>query len=150
MSIKFLTYFRNYSKLILDPVRSGNAGGGAMGRSKKCRKVCCLPQTTRFSPAGSKKKTAITMTVDEYETIRLLDKEGFSQDRCSEQMQISRTTVQAIYASARHKIALALVDGLTLCISGGDYALCDGKEDFCACGGCPRHRNLLLAQEELK
>ena len=80
------------------------------------------------------------MTVDEYETIRLIDKEGFSQEECGEYMQIARTTVQQIYMNARKKMAEVLVGGLPLRIEGGDYQLCDGKEYACGCGGCKKHR----------
>ena len=55
-------------------------------------------------------------------------------------MRVARTTVQQIYTEARKKIALALVDGLPLRIEGGSYRLCDGKEAFCGCGGCRKHR----------
>lgn len=88
------------------------------------------------------------MTVDEYETIRLIDKEGFSQEDCGTYMHIARTTVQQIYTSARRKIAEALVDGLALRIEGGSYQLCDGKEEDCGCGGCRRHRRRRLEQQE--
>ncbi len=113
-----------------------------MPRPKKCRKVCSLPKMQSFSPLGAQKdEHIITLTVDEYETIRLIDREGFSQEACGAYMQIARTTVQQIYNTARKKLADMLVEGKTLRIEGGDYRLCDGKEDRCGCGGCPRHRN---------
>jgi len=106
-----------------------------MARPKKCRRVCHFPQNLSFSPDEVKKETAeIILTVDEYETLRLIDKEGYSQETCSEMMGVARTTVQQIYASARKKLADMLVDGLRLRIEGGDFRLCDGKS--CGCGGC--------------
>ena len=46
-----------------------------MPRPVKCRKVCHFPQILEFLPADdNEKKTPIVLTVDEYETIRLLDK----------------------------------------------------------------------------
>lgn len=80
------------------------------------------------------------MTVDEYETIRLIDLEGFTQEESAEQMNIARTTVQRIYNDARKKLAESLVNGKMLMIEGGDYKLCDGIEESCDCGGCYRHR----------
>lgn len=116
-------------------------GRTPMPRPKKCRKVCQMPQTRAFLPAGevSPDETVI-LTVDEYEAIRLIDKEGFSQEECSAYMQVARTTVQLIYNSARKKLAEVLVDGLPLRIEGGDYQLCDGREKDCGCGGCRKHR----------
>ena len=112
-----------------------------MPRPPKCRKVCRLPDITEFNPAGSGKvRRCVVLAVDEYETIRLIDHEGFSQEECSEYMQVARTTVQQIYTTARQKIAAALVEGLSIRIEGGFYSLCDGSEDFCGCGGCQRHR----------
>jgi len=102
-----------------------------MPRPRKFRRVCHFPQTLTFTPGESvPDKPPVILTVDEYETIRLLDREGYSQEEASEFMKIARTTVQQIYASARKKLAVMLVEGLPLRIEGGDYALCDGQ------GGC--------------
>ena len=111
-----------------------------MPRPVKSRKVCHYPQTQAFHPiSDNENNDPIVLWVEEYEAIRLIDKEGFSQEQCSAFMQIARTTVQRIYETARRKIATALVDGRPLRIEGGDYHLCDGKEDSCGCGGCRKH-----------
>ena len=78
----------------------------------------------------------IVLTVDEYETIRLLDKKGYSQEQCAASMQVARTTVQRIYEIARKKIADALIDGHPLRIEGGDFIICDGQSSNCSFGGC--------------
>lgn len=111
-----------------------------MSRPSKCRKVCRMPHNTEFIPTNRISNEKVILSIDEYESIRLIDLEGFSQDECSSYMQVARSTVQQIYNSARKKIALALVEGVTLKIDGGNYVLCDGKESFCRCGGCYRHR----------
>ena len=111
----------------------------AVPRPRKCRKVCRLPAKNLFEPEGGAKE-AVVLSVDEYETIRLIDMEEFSQEECAGYMQVARTTVQSIYNSARKKLATALVRGISISISGGDYILCDGGEDECGCGGCRRHR----------
>lgn len=73
-----------------------------MPRPKKCRRVCDYPQTLTFLPEDHKnREQAVILTVDEYETIRLIDKEGLSQEQCGDFMQVARTTVQQIYAGAR-------------------------------------------------
>ena len=63
------------------------------------------------------------MSLDEFETIRQIDKEGMTQEECSVRMGVARTTVTAIYNSARKKLADALIDGRRLQISGGEYRL---------------------------
>jgi len=101
-----------------------------MPRPRKYRKVCHFPQSLSFSPTETaEEKAPILLTVDEYETIRLIDREGFSQEACGDRMGVARTTVQLIYASARKKLSEMLVDGKPLQIAGGDYRLCDGAED---------------------
>ena len=108
-----------------------------MPRPTKCRKVCYFPQTLEFLPVHStEERDPVILTVDEYETIRLIDKESLSQEQCSELMQIARTTVQKIYENARKKLACVLVDGLPLRIEGGEYQLCDGRETVCGFKSC--------------
>lgn len=118
-----------------------------MPRPRKCRKVCQLPRHQCFYPlTGSENENPVILSVDEYETIRLIDKEGFSQEECGSYMRIARATVQQIYTNARKKLAVALVDGHPIRIEGGDYQLCNGEEEQCDCGGCHKHRCLLQTQ----
>ena len=118
-------------------------------RPKKWRKVCCLPESDRFGPLNLSinGEHFVTMTIDEYETIRLIDLEGFTQEECANHMHIARTTVQGIYNDARKKIAESLVNGKILRIEGGDYKLCDGDKKSCGGGGCRRYR---WAEDEKK
>jgi predicted DNA-binding protein (UPF0251 family) len=112
-----------------------------VARPMKWRKVCCLPQRNRFGPLGAPAdgKSFVNMTVDEYEAIRLIDLEGFTQEECAKQMNVARTTVQGIYTEARKKLAESLVNGKVLLIEGGEYRLCDGLGNGCG-RGCRRHR----------
>lgn len=111
-----------------------------MARPIKWRKVCCLPANNRFGPLDSfvAAQTHIIMTVDEYETIRLIDLKGFTQEECAAQMNVARSTVQGIYIEARKKLAESLVNGKILLIEGGEYRLCDGIGSGCG-RGCRRH-----------
>ncbi|MBA4603073.1 DUF134 domain-containing protein [Thermoactinomyces mirandus] len=116
-----------------------------MPRPRKGRKVCCLPDTTQFGPLDLPDNEAnfanfVQMTVDEYETIRLIDLEGLTQAECATQMNVARTTVQGIYNQARKKLAKSLVNGKVLRIEGGEYKLCDGQGRFCHKSGCCRQK----------
>ncbi len=95
-----------------------------MARPRKSRIVYSMPSTEGFAPLGyaeAKCCQRVTMTVDEYETIRLIDLIGMTQEACAESMSISRPTVTNIYESARHKLADALINEKLLLIEGGDY-----------------------------
>ena len=111
-----------------------------MARPKKWRKVCSLPDNNMFGPLNSPANANhVNMTVDEYEAIRLIDLEGFTQEECAQQMNIARSTVQGIYGEARKKLAESLVIGKILHIEGGEYQLCDGSRMECG-RGCHRRR----------
>ena len=102
-----------------------------MPRKQRCRWIGNYPDHWEFSPEEESGKNPVVMSLDEFETIRLLDREGMTQEQCAERMGIARTTVTAIYESARRKVAEALVDGKRLLIRGGNYQLSDqGTENI--------------------
>jgi len=101
-----------------------------MPKPQKYRRICSAPRFERFSPERQAKGT-VTLSWDEFETIRLIDYEGRTQQQTAAQMNISRTTAAEIYASARKKLAAVLLEGQCLTISGGHYHLCDGTNPDC-------------------
>ncbi len=98
-----------------------------MSRPAKNRVVRSLPKYNLFSVADKKLSAPakVVMAIEEYEAFRLIDNEGLTQDECAEKMNVSRTTVQRIYKSARNKLAKMLVEGCNLKIEGGSYSLAD-------------------------
>ncbi len=90
-----------------------------MPRPVRCRRIEQMPAFRSFSPDDAPDAEVIRLTLDEYETLRLIDAEGLNQEACAGRMNVARTTVTAIYESARHKIATALVRGKRLQIAGG-------------------------------
>lgn len=109
-------------------------GEKVMPRPQKCRRVCALPKSCRFGALDGLNSSVIQMTVEEFETIRLMDLESCTQEECARQMDVARPTVQRIYASARKKLAEALVTGGTLHIGGGCYSVCNRVANCCS--GC--------------
>lgn len=115
-----------------------------MPRPKKCRRVCAMPRCSNFGPLEGEHSESVGMALEEYEAIRLIDLLGCTQEECAGQMGVARSTVQQVYDRARRKLALALVEGRRLVISGGDYMLCPKAEDCagrdCARRDCARRR----------
>ena len=108
-----------------------------MPRPPRCRRICGVPQVDTFCPNGCENTEPILLTLDEYEAIQLVDLEQQTHEQCAAQMDISRSTVQEIYESARRKIAACLVHGKPLHITGGNYRICGGQE-AAHCGRCCR------------
>lgn len=110
-----------------------------MARPRKRRRVCSLPGSNAYGPlgVGFSKRDVIIMSIEEYETIRLIDFEELTQEQCSLQMKVARTTVQRIYSDARKKISDSLVNGKVLKLEGGDYSLCS-EDDVCTSSYCNR------------
>ena len=111
-----------------------------MPRPPRCRRICDAPQVDTFCPQGHEEAAPILLTLDEYEVIRLVDLEQRTHQQCAAQMDISRSTVQEIYESARRKIAACLVYGRKLVITGGSYRICGGQEQA-RCTQCCRTKS---------
>ena len=120
-----------------------------MTRPTRCRRICMEPAYDSFFPDGVLTGEEVIMTLDEYETIRLIDLEEYTQHECAKQMNISRTTVAEIYKSARYKMADSVVNGKQLLITGGNYQFCDGMTSpFCK-KHCNRAVNSVVRSEIL-
>ncbi|MCR4610571.1 MAG: DUF134 domain-containing protein [Lachnospiraceae bacterium] len=103
-----------------------------MPRTPKCRKICSFPDHYSFIPEETDREDieTIMMSIDEFEVIRLLDYEGLNQGECAQKMGVARTTVTAIYESARKKLVGAIVDGKRLRIAGGNIEIDRGTNRF--------------------
>jgi uncharacterized protein len=99
---------------------------GNMPRPCKNRFISGRPVSVVYKPAGIPARSLewVSIGLDEFETIRLLDHQGLDQGKVAELMGISRPTVTRIYASARKKIAEALTEGKAISIEGGPVAGC--------------------------
>ncbi len=95
-----------------------------MARPTKSRIVCSEPKINIFGPYKKNDIELITMNLEEFETIRLIDYNNLTQEEAANFMGIARTTAQGIYEDARRKIADAFVNGKTIRIAGGNYQLC--------------------------
>lgn len=87
-------------------------------RPKKTRWVNCSSEERIFTPQ-TKSKQVIVLSLDEFEALRLLDKEGLSQTEAAKLMKVHRSTISRIASVARQKVAQALVENSILKIEGG-------------------------------
>ena len=85
-----------------------------MPRPKKQRTIEVLNHPTTQS------NQMVILSLDEFEVIKHIDYEHLNQAHCAEHMNVSRTTVQRIYASARQKLALALIEKRAIEVKGGE------------------------------
>ncbi len=116
-----------------------------MARPRKRKRVCREPDIKTFGPylenTDIVMSDVIEMSVEEFETIRLIDYEGFTQEECGEAMGVGRSTVQRLYEIARGKLADCMVNGKTIKIEGGDYRLCSELGETERCNRCYRTRH---------
>lgn len=108
-----------------------------MPRPRKCRRVGFIPKNHYFSPFRTEGEEVeeVLLTIEEVESIRLADWEGFDQNIGAEQMDVSRGTFQRILNEARKKMADALIHGKAIRIEGGNYLLAAyrGRCQNCRC-----------------
>ena len=100
-----------------------------MGRIPRWRRVAAIPQVTYFKPAGIPARILeeTRLSVEEAEAIRLRDLEEMEQEECARKMNISRPTFHRVLASARHKLADALLNGKAIRIEGGNFEMVERR-----------------------
>jgi predicted DNA-binding protein (UPF0251 family) len=114
-----------------------------------------------FKPFGisCEKSGKVMLLFEEYESIRLTDYDGMTQEEAAAQMQVSRPTFTRIYEQARKTIAKAFVEGKAIAITGGDarfekqwyrcrkcHKLVEGLENHIRCEGCTSYGNEELTE----
>lgn len=104
-----------------------------MPRPFSCRRVSGEPPSKFFKPQGVPLTIleVVTLSVDEYEAIRLADLEGLYQEDAAQRMGVSRQTFGRIVESAHKKIAEALVTAKALEIKGGVIEMVNQREFLC-------------------
>ena len=90
-------------------------------RPKKTRWVTCQPGERCFRPRGKSGRTleGVTLTLDEFEVLRLCFHVGCDQKKIARQMKLHQSTISRILNSAHKKIADALVNIKAIKIEGG-------------------------------
>ena len=96
-----------------------------MPRHKRKRKIFFQPDITYFRPRGilSSALKEITISFDEIEAIRLVDKEGTEQNKAGKKMGISQSTLSRLLKTAREKLADAIINGKAIKIQGGNFEM---------------------------
>ena len=127
-----------------------------MPRPKQDRKISHPPLMQGFKPYGIQHitKSSLSLLFDEYESIRLLDYEGMTQEQAAEKMDVSRPTLTRIYEKARKTLATAFVEGKIILIEGGNvqfekqwfrckrcFKLVGGLENHVRCKDCKNFCN---------
>ena len=107
-----------------------------MIKPRKNRSVLYPPGFTYFKPQGVAMENLdeVSLTVDEYEAIRLSDYENLKHEEASIKMKISRPTFTRLVNTARNKVARALVSGSAIKIQGGSYVFLKNRLKCNACG----------------
>jgi len=87
-----------------------------MARPKKCRNIRCKPNAHYFKPRGIPltELEEVSLSLDEFEAIRLADYQGLYHEEAAAKMRISRATFGRILNLARSKVAEALILGKAL------------------------------------
>lgn len=101
----------------------------ARGRPKKYRIVHLDPKISQFSPRGRPgRPNEVSLSMDEFEALRLADHMGLPQKEAAKSMHISQQTFSRILRRAHRNIANALVNGNTIRIQGGHYVISSREE----------------------
>jgi len=87
-----------------------------MVRPRMCRRVSFRPKAHYFKPQGipMSQLEEVVLSKEELEAVKIKDFDGLEQTQAAEKMKTSQSTFQRILASARKKIAEAIVRGQAL------------------------------------
>ena len=58
-----------------------------MPRPQKSRRICCYPDYWSFAPDQDTANDTVVMSLDEFETIRLIDYQSKTQEQCAQEMK---------------------------------------------------------------
>lgn len=94
-----------------------------MPRPKRPRFIESHPDIHGFPPDGMDHTGDTTLSMEEFEAIRLSDYLQLDQSQAAEQMNISRQTFGRILKQARFILSQALVKGKRLRVTGGCYEM---------------------------
>ncbi|MFC1582420.1 DUF134 domain-containing protein [Planctomycetota bacterium] len=116
-----------------------------MARPHKEKGIKEPPRVQSFKPTGIPMRflERVSLTLDEFEAIRLADHEGLEHKEASERMGISRSTFTRLIDKARKKVGEALVEVKELFIEGGNVHF---KQNLIRCLGCGYILSLGIAE----
>ncbi len=99
-----------------------------MPRPPATRTIRYWPGAVYYKPRGVplRELDEVVLGLDEFEALRLADREGLDLAEVGRRMDVSRATAGRIVAEARRKTAEALTEGKALRIEGGPVALPPG------------------------
>ncbi len=106
-----------------------------MPRPQNNRIVHEPPLFSEFKPLGvpSKNLEHISLSLDEFESLRLADHVGLSHEEASEEMGISRSTFSRLVERARKTISVFLIEGRALTVEGGNIHF---RNNLIKCNNC--------------
>lgn len=115
-----------------------------MPRNQKERIVFEPPNIEGMKPIGiyGKHLESISLSIDEYEAIRLADYENMEQVEAAQIMGVSRPTFTRLIKKAHQKIAEAIVGVKIIRVEGGNFSFIRKKSRCLDCGQITAYEDL--------
>lgn len=112
-----------------------------MARPYCSRRLNACPPVEQFVPIEQEgmEKEPFTLSLDEFEALRLADYLGMYHEEAGQEMGVSRPTFSRIIEQARRKIASAIVEGKPIRIAGGPVNFVCRQKGRGEGGYCHRH-----------
>ncbi len=105
-------------------------------RPKRRRILTEPPGTLGFIPIGEDyiEENAVVLLFEEFESLKLSDFNGLTQEEAALKLGVSRPTFTRIYAAARQKVTTAMVENRPLVIKGGNVEFESNWYECMQCG----------------